>query len=37
MIALQEVGFGELWPEFLKLGGWLVVLSAISVIFFKWE
>ncbi len=37
MIALQEAGFSEVWPELLKLGGWLVVLSAISVKFFKWE
>lgn len=37
MIALDEVGFSEVWPEFLKLGGWLIVLSAVSVKFFKWE
>ncbi|MBA7654102.1 hypothetical protein ES703_61977 [subsurface metagenome] len=37
MIAIDEVGFSRVWPEFLKLGGWLVVLSAISVKFFKWE
>ena len=37
MIALEEVGFSGVWPEFLKLGGWIVVLSVISVKFFKWE
>ena len=37
MVAIEKVGFSEVWPEFLKLGGWLVVLSAISVKFFKWE
>ena len=37
MVAIEEVGFSGVWPEFLKLGGWLVALSAISVKFFKWE
>ena len=37
MVAIEEVGFSGVWPEFLKLGGWLILLSAISVKFFKWE
>lgn len=37
MVAVEEVGFSEVWPEFLKLGGWLVVSSVIAVKFFKWE
>jgi ABC-2 type transport system permease protein len=37
MVVIDEAGFSTVWPEFLKLGGWLVVLSAIAVKFFKWE
>jgi ABC-2 type transport system permease protein len=37
MVIIDEVGFSEVWPEFAKMAGWLVVLSAISVKFFKWE
>jgi ABC-2 type transport system permease protein len=37
MVVIDEAGFGTVWPEFLKLGGWLVVLSVIAVKFFKWE
>jgi ABC-2 type transport system permease protein len=37
MIAIEEAGIGTVWPEFLKMAGWLVVFSAIGIRFFKWE
>ena len=37
MIAIDEVGFGKVWPEFLKLAGWGALFSVIAVRFFKWE
>jgi ABC-2 type transport system permease protein len=37
IVAIEEGGFSEVWPEFLKMGGWLIVLSFISVKFFRWE
>lgn len=37
MIAIEKAGIGTVWPEFLKMTGWLVVFSAIGVRFFKWE
>jgi ABC-2 type transport system permease protein len=36
-ISIDEAGFGTVWPEFLKLGGWAVVFSVIAVKFFRWE